>query len=102
MRLMVFFDLPVVTKAERRIYSRFRKFLIADGYDMLQFSVYSRICNGSDALDKHMRRLMSNLPPRGSVRAMRVTEKQYTMMKILVGAPTLHEAKVNHQLVLDF
>jgi len=30
MRLMVFFDLPVVTKAERRAYTVFRRFLIND------------------------------------------------------------------------
>ena len=33
-------DLPVVTKAERRAYTVFRRFLINDGYDMIQFSVY--------------------------------------------------------------
>ena len=50
MRLIVFFDLPVVTKKDRKIYAQFRKFLIKDGYDMLQFSVYSRICNGDDGV----------------------------------------------------
>ncbi|WP_374493370.1 CRISPR-associated endonuclease Cas2 [Brachymonas sp.] len=43
MRILVFFDLPVVTKAERRAYSVFRRFLLNDGYDMIQFSVYGRI-----------------------------------------------------------
>ena len=43
MRLMVFFDLPVVLKADRRAYTVFRRFLLNDGYDMLQFSVYGRI-----------------------------------------------------------
>ena len=53
MRLLVFFDLPVVTKAERRAYTIFRRFLVNDGYDMIQFSVYGRILNGNDALEKH-------------------------------------------------
>lgn len=69
MRMLVFFDLPVVTKAERRAYTLFRRFLLNDGYDMIQFSVYGRILNGSDAVDKHMKRLLANLPPEGSVRA---------------------------------
>lgn len=43
MRLLVLFDLPTGSKAERRQYSEFRKFLIQDGYHMEQFSVYSRL-----------------------------------------------------------
>jgi CRISPR-associated protein Cas2 len=43
MRILVFFDLPVVSKEDRKVYGQFRKFLIQDGYDMLQFSVYCRI-----------------------------------------------------------
>ena len=62
MRLLVLFDLPVVTKAERRAYTVFRRFLINDGYDMIQFSVYGRILNGNDALEKHMKRLVNSLP----------------------------------------
>ena len=65
MRLLVFFDLPVVSKEDRRIYQRFRKFLLADGYDMLQFSVYSRIVNGEDGVDKHLKRLGKNIPGKG-------------------------------------
>ena len=45
MRMIVFFDLPVKTKNERREATRFRNFLMNDGYHMLQFSVYARVCN---------------------------------------------------------
>lgn len=41
MRIIVFFDLPVVNKKERKVYAQFRKFLLKDGYDMVQYSVYS-------------------------------------------------------------
>ena len=95
MRMMVFFDLPVVTKAERRAYTVFRRFLLNDGYDMIQYSVYGRILNGSDAEEKHMKRLLANLPPEGSVRVLTVTEKQFASMKILVGLPLFQEKKVN-------
>lgn len=88
MRLMVFFDLPVKTKADRRAYSRFRRFLLKDGYDMLQLSVYARICNGLDAVEAHVKRLWAHRPERGSVRFMQVTEKQYTEIKVLVGEKT--------------
>ena len=76
MRMLVFFDLPVVTKSERRAYTVFRRFLLNDGYDMIQFSVYGRILNGNDAAQKHMQRLLAS-------------------MKLLVGLPLFQEKKVN-------
>ncbi|MGI5970779.1 MAG: CRISPR-associated endonuclease Cas2 [Oscillospiraceae bacterium] len=89
MRILVFFDLPVKTKAERRTYSQFRNFLIKDGYHMLQYSLYARTCNGIDAVEKHKKRLYSNLPDNGSVRLLVITEKQYESIEILVGNLTI-------------
>lgn len=102
MRMMVFFDLPVVSKSDRRAYTVFRRFLLNDGYDMIQFSIYGRILNGSDAEEKHMKRLLVNLPPEGSVRVLTVTEKQYAGMKLLVGLPLFQEKKVGANQMLLF
>lgn len=85
MRILVFFDLPVKTASERRAATQFRNFLLKDGYHMVQYSVYTRICNGSDAVEKHETRLKLHLPPKGSIRSLVVTEKQYDSMKILLG-----------------
>jgi CRISPR-associated protein Cas2 len=100
--MMVFFDLPVVSKADRRAYTVFRRFLLNDGYDMIQFSVYGRILNGNDAEEKHMKRLLANLPPEGSVRVLTVTEKQYASMKLLVGMPLFQEKRVNASQIVLF
>lgn len=102
MRLLVFFDLPMVTKTEKRAYVQFRRFLLNDGFDMIQFSVYGRILNGRDAEEKHMQRLILNLPPDGSVRMLTVTEKQYASMKLLVGMPLFQEKTVQAQQILLF
>ena len=102
MRLLVFFDLPMVSKAEKRAYVHFRKFLLNDGYDMIQWSVYGRILNGIDAEKKHLVRLSDNLPPDGSVRCMTVTEKQYAGMRLLVGTPLFQEKTVSAQQMLLF
>lgn len=102
MRLIVFFDLPMVTKAEKREYVQFRRFLLNDGYDMIQFSVYGRILNGKDAEAKHLARLADNLPPAGSIRCMSVTEKQYAGIKLLVGLPLFQEKKVPATQMLLF
>jgi CRISPR-associated protein Cas2 len=102
MRMLVFFDLPVVSKADRRAYTQFRRFLLNDGFDMIQFSVYGRILNGRDAEEKHMQRVVANLPPEGSVRVLTVTEKQYASMKLLVGLPLFQEKQVNAAQILLF
>lgn len=98
--LFVFFDLPVGTKIDRRNATRFRKFLKDDGFMMLQWSVYARVCRGEDAIDKHDTRVTKHLPPRGSVRTLRVTDRQYARMKLLLGEATFSEKKAPQQLVL--
>lgn len=102
MRLFVFFDLPVVTKQDRKVYSKFRKFLVNDGYDMLQFSVYCRMVNGEDAVGKHLSRLTANLPEKGHVRFLQITDKQYGAMRILVGEKTCREKFVDVRQTLLF
>lgn len=85
MRMLVFFDLPVMTRIQKKEATRFRNFLIKDGYHMIQYSMYARICNGNDAVEKHEKRLQNQLPKNGSVRLLIVTEKQYESIRILVG-----------------
>lgn len=81
----MFFDLPVKEKSEQKAANKFRKFLVSDGYQMLQYSVYSRVCNGYDSVETHKKRLKQSLPPNGSVRLLTITEKQYESMSILLG-----------------
>jgi CRISPR-associated protein Cas2 len=100
MWLFVFFDLPVGSKVERRNATKFRKFLVDDGFDMMQLSVYTRVCRGQDALEKHVARVQRHLPPKGSVRAIQVTERQYARMHFLVGNKTEKEKSANDQMVL--
>lgn len=96
--MFVFFDLPVGTKADRRNATRFRNFLKDDGFMMLQWSVYARVCRGEDAAGKHDTRVTKNLPPRGSVRTLQVTDKQYARMRLLLGEATFSEKKAPLQL----
>lgn len=98
--LFVFFDLPVGTKAERRAATRFRNFLKDDGYMMLQYSVYARVCRGDDAAEKHVARICKQLPCTGSIRALQVTDKQYGRMRLLLGEVPKNEKIAPTQLVL--
>lgn len=100
MRLLVFFDLPTLTRQDKRAYTLFRRFLLKDGYDMIQWSVYGRVTNGFDDMQTHLARLSANLPNDGSVRCLQVSEKQFAQMKLLVGAPRKQEKKVNADQLL--
>ena len=71
------FDLPVLTKKERRDAAKFRKFLLDEGFDMCQFSVYMRFCSGKEQTQVYTRRVQSALPPSGKVQIVYITDKQY-------------------------
>lgn len=100
MRLFVFFDLPVSKKEQRKIASKFRKELVNEGFVMLQFSVYFRVCRGQDIVDREIRRIQQILPPEGNVRVLQVTDKQYGNMKLLVGDIKKEETIGVEQLLL--
>ena len=75
------FDLPVTLKAQRKAATGFRKFLLQDGFDMVQFSVYSRPCPSDENAAVHVKRVKANLPPNGQVRILKFTDKQYGRME---------------------
>lgn len=100
--MLVFFDLPVITAADRKNAAKFRKFLLKDGYHMIQWSVYSRLCNGTDAVATHQQRLKLNLPQKGSVRLLVLTEKQYESIDVLVGTATFEDSPEAAELINVF
>lgn len=71
------FDLPVGTRQEAREATRFREYLLDHGFEMSQFSVYVRFCNGKESYDKHLRNIETNLPERGDIHVLTFTDKQY-------------------------
>lgn len=95
MRLIIFFDLPMNSKKERRIYNVFHKWLIKNGYIMMQYSIYSKIFNNRDACVKHIPIIKRNVPKQGQIRIMMITEKQYANIEIIVGGASLQEQNAN-------
>ncbi len=68
---MVLFDLPVVEKIERKAATKFRDFLLDEGFEMAQYSVYVRHTSGKEAVEALVKRIDASLPPQGKVdRAM--------------------------------
>lgn len=78
MWLFVFFDLPTEKKIDRKNYTRFRKSLQKNGFSMMQYSVYTRHCASSESAGVHLNRVKINLPPRGQVSILQITDKQYS------------------------
>lgn len=83
--IMVLFDLPVLTKKQRKAATRFRKDLMEDGFWMLQFSVYARPCPSDENAAVHLARVEAALPADGQVRIVMVTDKQYGRMRVFFG-----------------
>ena len=67
MRILVFFDLPVLTEKERRDYRQFRKFLIRSGFMMMQESVYCKLAQNSTAAEIIIDNVKKNKPGDGLV-----------------------------------
>jgi len=100
MWIFVFFDLPTSTKKEKRDYTDFRRFLLKDGFMMMQFSVYSRICRGDDSVEMHKKRVKEHLPQKGHIRMISITDLQYSKMETLVGEKKEEEKLETKQLLL--
>jgi CRISPR-associated protein Cas2 len=75
------FDLPVVTFENKRQASAFRHFLLDEGFEMAQFSVYFRHCAGPAIVDRRMETIRRRLPPDGSIKLLVITDKQYANIK---------------------
>ena len=70
MRVVVFFDLPVLTEANRRDYRLFRKFLIKSGFMMVQESVYCKLAQNNSVGDAIIDNIRKNKPREGLVHAV--------------------------------
>ncbi|MBO4687031.1 MAG: CRISPR-associated endonuclease Cas2 [Clostridiales bacterium] len=78
MRLIVFFDLPAITLEGRKAAARFRRFLIKQGFVMLQCSVYMRTVHNSEESEKYVAKIESGRPKEGDVRCLKISEFQYS------------------------
>ena len=85
MRVIVFFDLPVTTAAERRSYASFRRYLLKSGFLMLQESVYCKLALNGTAAGAVMEGIRRNKPEKGLIHMLTVTEKQFSRMETVLG-----------------
>ena len=94
MRILVMFDLPVTTLANRKNYTQFRKYLIKSGFLMVQESIYCKISPNSTSGDAIVENIRKNKPSEGNIQVLRITEKQYSKIEYIVG-------EKNHEVIND-
>lgn len=102
MRLIVIFDLPTQTELDKKSYVKFRNFLINNGFDMIQYSVYIKICRNREQVNKFEKILNDNVPKKGNVRSLVITEKQYNDMSIFIGSRNSQEIFVTEEQLMIF
>ena len=88
MRTMVFFDLPNIYSKDKRNYQLFRKFLVRQGFIMMQESVYSKIVLNNQQSNLLIEKIKKQAPKRGLIQVLTITEKQYSQMKYIIGKNT--------------
>lgn len=85
MRSILFFDLPVETKKNRKDYRNFVKDIKSIGFYKMQESVYIKMSIDSQSVSSTISKVKSFIPPEGNIAVLNVTEKQFSSMYILLG-----------------
>lgn len=100
MRVIVFFDLPTLTDTDKREYRRFRKYLIKNGFIMMQQSVYSKLALNPTVVQAIIKNIRKNKPQSGLVQMLTITEKQFSKMEFVIGENTSSVIDSDERLVI--
>ena len=92
MRILVMLD-PTNKRGTKKAYTDFRNFLVSDGYLCVGTELYMnmRITPSRKTAEKHLRRLSEHSLGTGTVRVLKLTEKQYEGIWYFTGSEDLQE-----------
>ena len=79
------FDLPVLTKTERKNATRFRNDLLDLGFQMVQFSVYLRHAYSKEKAEAIAAKVGMCVPESGHVQILFFTDRQYQLSQSFFG-----------------
>ena len=85
MRMIIFFDLPSVTKMDHREYTKFVRFIKSKGFCMFQESVYTKLCLNETVVKSTMKDIKKNVPRSGYVSILTLSENQFASIETLIG-----------------
>jgi CRISPR-associated protein Cas2 len=77
MWMMVMFDLPVITPEERKTATEFRNLLLDLGFEMSQFSVYTRFVGEREKCVRYIKTIKRGCPDSGNVSIVFFTDRQF-------------------------
>jgi len=100
--IVIMFDLPTTSKKDLKKYTKFRKQMLNDGFSMIQYSVYIRICKSNYSANAHIKYIKKIIPLKGEVRILKLTDKVYNSMEILKNFKKTNEEKLGVQTVIEF
>jgi len=87
MRILLFFDLPTLKTEQRRAYRQFRKWLISEGFIMLQESVYSKLAMNINSSKLIIDNIRKHKTEEGNIQILVISEKQFNKIELIVGTP---------------
>jgi len=85
MWVMALFDLPVLTKEERARATKFREYLLDQGFVMMQLSSYIKFTPGKEKAEGLAAKVGAEVPPGGKVDILFFTDAQYGAIKSFRG-----------------
>ena len=85
MRIILFFDLPMITSGDIKRYNKFRKLHVKEGFIMMQKSVYTKLVINASSVKLVKNKIEKNKPQDGIVQILTVTEKQFASIECIVG-----------------
>lgn len=97
---IIMFDMPVKTEADRKRYTTFRKAMMQLGFEMFQFSIYTKFSPNNELSEFLARAVQSILPPRGKISILTVTGMQFKKMLTFHGPAKQKKIKDPEQLML--
>lgn len=100
MRIMLFFDLPMNTREERRNYTAFRTAIKKEGFIMMQESVYCKLSFNKSISDSVVARVKAIVPNKGLIQILIVTEKQFGAMINVLGESSHREIDSDEAMVI--
>ncbi len=79
MWMIVMFDLPTITKKDRQKANQFRNFLLDNGFEMTQLSIYLKFVGVREKANRMVKKIKVNTPP-GKVSVLFFTDKQFSQI----------------------
>ena len=100
MMLLLCFDLPRLTKKERKEANKFRKHLISLGFSMKQFSLYERPIQRMSTRDKLLTDIKAKVPATGQITVYELPDSVNDSQITLLGKDAIRKSFKKPKLIV--